>query len=243
MLGMAHVARIYVPGRLGPGPLRIEGEQAKRLSSVMRLRAGDRFLLFSGDGREWEAEVAEAGKGAVLAKVGAIVRQAAALQLTAELWMAIVRPNRFDWAIEKAIEAGADVIRPMVTEHSARRDGGSAGRQDRWGRIVVEATEQCGRLHVGIVERPATFDELLRRHHGALLVADRDGKSWAETEILLPEAGAVAVAIGPEGGFSSEEVAKAKGQGALVVSLGPNILRTETAAVVATAMLRGARSG
>lgn len=240
---MAHIPRVYLPGHLGPGPLRIEGEQGKRLSSVMRLRAGDPFLVFSGDGREWEARVAEAGKGGVLAEVGAIGRQAAAPALMVEAWVAIVRPNRFDWAIEKCIEAGADVIRPMVAEHSARGEGASAGRQERWERIAVEAAEQCGRLHLGVVEAPATFEALLRRHHGTLLMAEPEGACWAETERLVPESGTVAIAIGPEGGFSTDEVARAKGQGALAVSIGPNILRTETAAVVATALVRGARAG
>lgn len=239
---MAHIPRICLPGHLSPGPLRIDGEQGKRLSSVMRLRAGDVFFVFSGDGREWEARVAQVGKGGVLAEVGGIRRQAAAPSLVIEAWVAIVRPNRFDWAIEKCIEAGADVIRPMVAEHSARGEGASAGRQERWQRIAVEAAEQSGRLHLGVVEPPATFEALLRRHHGALLLADAAGACWAETERLVPQAGTVAIAIGPEGGFSADEVARARAQGALPVSLGPNILRTETAAVVATALVRGARA-
>ena len=240
---MAHITRIYVPGHLSPGHLRIDGEQGRRLTSVMRLRPGEPFLLFNGDGREWEATVEEAGKGFVVAKVGGILRQTPAPALTIELWVSIVRPNRFDWAIEKCIEAGADVIRPIIAQHSAHGEGTSSGRQERWDRIAVEATEQCGRLHLGVVEPPARFDDLLRKNHGALLFAEREGACWAETERLLPEAGTVAVAIGPEGGFSAEEAARARAQGALPVNLGPNILRTETAAVVATALLRGARAG
>jgi 16S rRNA (uracil1498-N3)-methyltransferase len=240
---MAHVARIYVAGHLGAGPLRIEGEQAKRLSAVMRMRPGERFLVFSGDGREWEAEVVEAGKGVVMATVGAVARQAAPPELVVELWVAIVRPNRFDWAVEKAVEAGADVIRPLIAQHSARGEGSSAGRQERWTRIAVEAAEQCGRLHLCVVERPGTFDDLLHRHHGTLVVADREGKPWREITELLPEQGQVAVAVGPEGGFSPEEVARAKAAGALLAKLGPNILRTETAAVLATGMLRGGGRG
>lgn len=235
---MGHIPRLYVPGRLAAGPLTVNGDQAKRLSAVMRLREGDEFRVFAGDGREWRAVLKRAGKSGAQAEVRDVTRQQPQAGRVVEVWCSLVRPNRFDWALEKCVEAGADVIRPLLAEHAARGEGGSATRQERWQRIVCEAMEQCGRLYPALIERPARFDDLLARHHGAIVVADGAGKPWSEVRGLLPERGIVAVAIGPEGGFSEAELARARAEGALVASLGPNILRTETAAVVAAALLR-----
>jgi 16S rRNA (uracil1498-N3)-methyltransferase len=235
---MAHVPRLFVPGRLAAGPLTLDGDQAKRLGAVMRMRAGDTFRVFSGDGREWAATVTAVEKARLHANVGELARQEAAQPIVLETWCALVRPNRFDWAIEKCTEAGADIIRPLLSEHAARGEGSSQQRQERWDRIAIVAAEQSGRLRVPVVEAPESFEQLLERHRGALLLGDRGGRSWQEAAALLPERGLVAVAIGPEGGFSDEEVARAKARGAITVSLGPNVLRAETAAVVATALVR-----
>ena len=209
----------------------------------MRLRAGDRFLAFSGDGREWEAEVSLVTKAVVHASVGALTRQEPPPPFVLEVWCGLVRSNRFDWAIEKCSEAGADVIRALLTEHVVRGDGSSAGRQARWERVAVEASEQCGRLFLPVVQPPAAFRGLVDGYRGALLVADATGRSWQEARALLPTTGHVAVAIGPEGGFSAEEVSVARARGAVLVSLGPNVLRSETAAVVATALVRAEGGG
>ncbi|GAB4331853.1 MAG: 16S rRNA (uracil(1498)-N(3))-methyltransferase [Dehalococcoidia bacterium] len=216
----------------------LEGDAGHRLRAVLRLKAGDEFLAFAGDGREYRATVSAVTKSAVNAFVGEIVRQAPAPAVALETWCALVRPNRFDWAIEKCVEAGADVIRPLVTEHAARGDSASASRRQRWDRIAVEAAEQSGRLYVPVVEAPLSFAQALHRYHGALIVADAAGAPLAEIAPLLPSRGHVAVVAGPEGGLSDAEREAARHAGALLLRLGPYILRTETAAVVATAVLR-----
>ena len=238
---MAHVPRLYIPGHLAPGHLHLEDEQAHRLAAVMRLRAGDQFLTFCGDGREWRSTVESVTKGGVDAIVGELARQEPLGALTVEVWCGLVRPNRFDWAIEKCVEAGADIVRPLVSEFAARGDGSSLTRQERWTRIAIEAAEQSGRLFVPAVDEPAPFAALLARGRQVpLVIAHAGGRPLLETAPLLPASGGVAVAIGPEGGLSDDEIDKATAQGALLLSLGPNVLRTETAAVVATAFMRGA---
>jgi 16S rRNA (uracil1498-N3)-methyltransferase len=229
---------LYLAGRIGPGPLKLDAEQARRLGAVMRLREGDEFLVFSGDGREWRATVTSVAKSGMLASVGEIARQAAPLPLIVEAWCGLVRPNRFDWAIEKCVEAGADIVRPLLSEYAARGDGSSQNRQERWTRIAMEAAEQCGRLSLPVVEAPARFETLLGQQRGALILGDSAGRSWAETVPLLPLEGRITVAVGPEGGFGPDELAKARAKGALLVSFGPNILRTETAAVIAVGLVR-----
>ncbi len=213
--------------------------QSRRLAAVMRMREGDAFIVFCGDGREWGARVESMAKTGIEVTVTELVRQAPLPSLVVEAWCGLVRPNRFDWAIEKFVEAGADVIRPLVSEFSARGEGASRARTERWTRIAVEAAEQSGRLFLAVVEEPQSFDVLLARaRQMPVVVAHQAGESWRSISPLLPAAGAVALAVGPEGGFSDDEIARARAHGALLVSLGPHILRTETAIVVATAMLR-----
>jgi len=240
---MARQPRIYVPGRIAPGPLHLDKDQSRRLTSVMRLRPGDPFLVFGGDGHEWQATVSGLLKGQVEAEVGELVRQAHSPQLTVDLWCGLVRANRFDWAVEKCTEAGADIIRPLVSEHAARGEDASASRLERWQRIAAEAAEQSGRLFVPVVEPPSPFARLIGTPGHVLVMADASGQAWEQTRRLLPDRGAVAVAIGPEGGFSDTEIVAARARGALVTRLGPNVLRTETAAVVATALLRSHEGG
>ncbi len=238
MSTVAHVPRIYRAGHLASGPLLLDGEPARRLAAVMRVRPGEDFRLFSGDGREWRATVTEVGRQSIRVEVGEVTRQAPPPRLTVEVWPALVRANRFDWIVEKCTEAGADLIRPLVTENSARGEAPSNGRGERWQRIAIEAAEQCGRLYLPAIEPVAILDDLLSRHHGPVLLADAEGSSWAETVPLLPSGGRLAVVIGPEGGLSADEVARARTGGALIASLGPNTLRTETAAVVAVGLVR-----
>lgn len=241
MSPVAHIPRIYRAGHLAPGPLLIDGEPARRLAAVMRVRPREEFLMFAGDGREWQATVTEVGRQAIRVEVGAVTRQEPPDPLTVEAWVAVVRANRFDWVVEKCTEAGADVVRPFVSEYAARGEGPSVGRAERWDRIAIEAAEQCGRLYLPAIEPAAPFDDLLSRHHGPLLLADASGSPWVQTVPLLPLEGRLGIVVGPEGGLSAEEVARARSCGALLATLGPNILRTETAAVVAVGLVRAIR--
>lgn len=232
---MAHVPRLYTPGVRGPGILMLDGDQAKRLAAVMRLRAGDRFLAFGGDGREWEATIAAADRGRVSAEIGAITRQESAPARVIEVALAVVRPNRMDWAVEKCTEAGADVIRPFTSANTTR--GGALGRADRWQRLAIEAAEQCGRLFIPVARETETLEAVIAHAHGTLLFGDLGGMPWTEASRRLPAEGSILVAVGPEGDFSPEELAALRSRG-IGARLGAYILRTETAAVVMTALLR-----
>lgn len=239
---MAHVPRLHIAARLQPGPLLLEEDASRRLTSVMRVRPGDPVRLFSGDGREFDAVVTAAGsRGPVHVTVGTVIRQGPPPDVLIEAWCAIIRPNRFDWAIEKCTEAGVDLVRPLTTAHAARGESASGTRAGRWQRIAVEAAEQSGRLYVPVIEPPLAFAAALRRPgRPPLVVCDATGQPLTALRPLLPAHGRLAVAIGPEGGWSDAELAAARGAGALLLRLGPHILRTETAAVIATALLRDA---
>ena len=234
---MGHIPRLYLPRRLAPGLLVLDAEQSRRLAAVMRLRPGHEVRLFSGDGREWAATAAAASRRAVTLAVEGVARQEAPLPLALELWCPVVRPARFEWALEKAVEAGADVIQPIVCDHSARGDA-SPAKNDRWERLLVEAAEQSGRLWLPVLAPSANFSDLVGRLRTPLVVAHREWTPLSQLSPLLPAQGRLAVAVGPEGGFSPAEIASARAAGALFLKLGPHILRTETAAVAAAALVR-----
>lgn len=235
---MAHVPRIYQPGHLGPGPLLLQGEAAKRLGSVMRLAPGDEFLVFAGDGREWRATVESVSKSAVTARIGELARQAPPPTVVLETWVATIRANRFEVALEKCTEAGADVIRPVVCEFSQRGDEPSAAKAERWQRIVIEAAEQSGRLYLPVVQPAAPQGRALDSFRGTLVFGDQDGMAVDEAKRLLPAGGHVALVVGPEGGLSPGEVTTLRQRGGIGVTFGPYILRSETAAIAGTALLR-----
>ena len=231
--------RICVPEGVQPGALTLQEAQARHLAA-RRLRRGDEFLVFTGKGREYRARLEELSRGGATATVGEIARQAPPPARSVEVWCAHVRASRMAWAIEKCTEAGAGVFRPITTERSARGDAVSEERYERWRRIAIEAAEQCGRLYLPMIAPVTAFSTALETLRGPLILADQQGDSWREAASRLPGRGALAVAVGPEGGFTEAETALATEAGALVASFGPNTLRTETAAVVAVAALASA---
>ncbi len=167
-------------------------------------------------------------------------RQEPPAALSLELYAGLVRANRFDLIVEKATEAGADVITPLISGRSVRGDAPSPSRYERWERLAAEAAEQSGRLYLPVLQPPATLDRLLEKPGLSILLPHPGEMPWSQAATLLPARGTLAVVVGPEGGFSDEEVAAARQRGAILASIGPNVLRTETAAIVATALVRAA---
>lgn len=240
---MSHVPRVYFPGRLAHGAVTIDGEPGRHLATVLRVRPGDPLLLFPGDGREWSATVAGVTKAGVVAEVGELTRQEAPPAVVIETWCAPVRASRFEWALEKCVEAGADVVRPILTEFTQRGDAPSEAKLARWQRIVIEAAEQSGRLYVPVIESPVPLARALETYRATLLFGAKDGRPARDLAPLLPGHGHVAVVIGPEGGLSDEETGALGRQGGIPTSFGPHVLRTETAAVVGTALVRSLTPG
>lgn len=232
---MAHVPRLYVPTARRPGPLALDRDQAKRLASVMRLRTGDEFLVFGGDGHEWRALVEEAGK-TLRTRIVELERQQPAPPLSVEVLAGVVRANRMDWLVEKCTEAGADVIRPLLCANNQR--GEASSRQDRWERIAIEAAEQCGRLRVPVIASATAVERLAIPGGGAVVFGAVDGIPWPEAARLVPTTGTVRIAVGPEGGFTPDEERQLRSGGGLGVRFGPNILRTETAAIAGVLLAR-----
>jgi 16S rRNA (uracil1498-N3)-methyltransferase len=232
------VIRLYVPHDLAAGAeLDLDEGQSRYLAAVMRQAAGDALLVFNGRDGEWRAAVARVAKRAVNLKVEAQVRaQAEGPDL--DLVIALVKRARLETIVEKAAELGVRRVRPVVTE----RTNADHTRVERLQAIAVEASEQTGRLDVPQVLAPeklermlATWDERRR-----LLFCDEAGDAPPVLEAAR-SVGPWAILIGPEGGFSPVEREVLRGRPyAVAASLGPRILRADTAAISALTLWQAA---
>ena len=215
----------------------MDGPQAHYLTGVMRLRQGDAVLVFNGRDGEWQAHLQEAGKrGGVLT----VAAPTAPQQDPPDLWLifAPIKKARTDFIVEKAAEMGAARIMPVQT----RFTNSERIRQDRLQAHAVEAAEQCGGTFVPPVAELQPLSALLDGWDAGrrILWADESRAGPAETLSALPR-GPWAILIGPEGGFSPEERAQLSRLPFVTpVSLGPRILRADTAAVAALALWQAA---
>ena len=235
---MASKVRLYVDQPLGKGQtVSLTKEQAHYLFGVMRHTAGAVLSLFNGRDGEWDAEVADAGK-----KGGSLTctEQTRPLQMPPDLWLlfAPIKKERTDFIVEKAVELGARRIVPVQTEYT------NSGRvkQDRLQVHAVEAAEQCGGTYVPEVAEMERLGRLLDRWPGdrRLMFCD-EAMLGAATALAGETGGPWAILIGPEGGFSEAERTRLKALPyALSVSLGPRILRADTAAVAALTLWQSA---
>ena len=220
----------------------LTGEQASHLIRVLRAQTGMEFDIVAGD-RVWHGVIAGISGDAVRFNLVAEVKAEPALPLT--MLLSIFKFDRMEWAIEKATELGVERILPIVARRSEKHLAQSAqNRVERWRRIAREAAQQSRRSDVPVVEDVAQLKLAARREGDAvrLLLAEQERtrtlrkvleESLAESGDQLP---AVRVAVGPEGGWAAEEEALFDSEGWKPVSLGPRILRAETAAITAMAV-------
>ncbi|WP_037316504.1 16S rRNA (uracil(1498)-N(3))-methyltransferase [Ruegeria halocynthiae] len=232
---MSAKIRLYVEHPLGPGQsVELTREQAHYLFGVMRLAVGGHVGLFNGKDGEWLAEVSAAGKrGGTLS----CVEQTRPLQMPPDLWFlfAPIKKARTDFIVEKAAEMGAARILPVQTEFT----NSERIRQDRLQAHAVEAAEQCGGTFVPEVADLQRLDRVLDAWpEDRQLMFCNEAEVGSALRLAANEKGQPwAILIGPEGGFSDRERARlAALPYAHVVSLGPRILRADTAAVAALTM-------
>ena len=233
--------RLFVPHDLASeAELALDEGQSRYLGAVMRLAIGDELLVFNGRHGEWRAAVGVLGKRAVGREVRALERpQAAAPDL--DLVVALVKRARLETIVEKAAELGARRVRPVLTE----RTNADHTRVDRLTAIATEAAEQTGRLDVPQVLEPVKLEKLLSGWQPGrrLLFCDEAGDARPVLDALAsqPAAEPWAILIGPEGGFSPTERAMLRGLSfAVPASLGPRILRADTAAISALTLWQAA---
>ena len=223
--------RLFVRQPLGEeARVELDSNQANYLGNVLRLGEGAELLLFDGRSGEWLARIAEAGKKRMALTAERRTREPEAIP---DVWLAFapVKRAQTDWLVEKATELGAAKLVPVMT----RRTVAERVKLERLKAIAIEAAEQCGRTVLPEIAEPVALDRLFdqRDTSRALYFADESG---GEPPAAAFKPGPALILVGPEGGFTDEERAAVRsGERAVPISLGPRILRAETAALAALA--------
>ena len=226
--------RLFVEDELGEGRIfALEGNHAHYLGKVMRVREGDTVIICDNATGEWAARVGEVGKRRVNVTVVERLRER---EEVPDLWLcaALLKKDRFDLVLEKATELGTARIQPVIT----RRCVADKLNAERAAAITIEAAEQCARTALPELAAPIKLDALLANwpQERALFFADEEGGEHAADAFCFHE-GPAAILIGPEGGFDDAERAAIRAHpAARAITLGPRILRGETAAIAALAV-------
>lgn len=237
---MMRLSRIYTPQPLQTdATCELEGAPGHYVARVLRLSKGDTIALFNGDGADYAAVISEIRAQRVTVRVTGKSESLTESPLKITLAQAVCRGERMDYVLQKATELGVDCIQPLLSQRvEVRLD---AARQEKrmlhWQGVVISACEQSGRAVVPQVRPPlALADWLNSAEFPVSLVLDPLAESRLSATPL--ESDSIAVLIGPEGGFTGNELNAALAKGVLAVSMGPRVLRTETAGPAAIAVLQ-----
>jgi len=240
--------RIHLPPSARDGArFVVRGAERRHLGSL-RVRPGERFLATDGEGREFLLEARVVSRGEVSAEI--LEAREVPRGPGAAVTIAIAPPKgtRMEIAVEKVAECGVGRIVPIETQRSVVRARGESERVARWRRIACSATAQSGGAWAPGIAAFVPLDELLADEasgRGPILLAHPGDAARPVAAALtgVPASAPVLLLVGPEGGFTEEEVDRARRRGAVAISLGSTRLRTETAAVVAVALTLAAREG
>jgi 16S rRNA (uracil1498-N3)-methyltransferase len=228
--------RVYLDAPLGEaGEVSLEDAPAHHLARVLRLREGDALTVFNGRGGEWDAEFI--GKRRVRLRSFSDVERESPLRMT--LVQGVSSGERMDYTIQKAVELGVAAIQPLLTNRGVVRLEGTraSARLNHWRKIAIAACEQCGRNRIPEVMPLLDFHQYQPQGDGPRLLLSAQGESIREVRIETT----ATIAAGPEAGFAPEEQAALERAGFVKASLGPRVLRTETAALAALAAISALR--
>lgn len=233
------ISRLFTDQPLAPdSEVTLEERTGHYVLRVLRLRTGDAVVLFNGDGADYACELMERRDRAVL-RVNTRLPAATESRLDLTLVQAVGKGDRMDYSLQKATELGVTAIRPLFSERTEVRLEGKRldKRVAHWRGVLVSACEQCGRARLPDLQAPLTLDAWLEEPApGARLVL----LPGAERPLaaVSPPSGGTEILVGPEGGLSEQEERKLRMAGCTPVSLGPRVLRTETAGPAALAVLQ-----
>jgi 16S rRNA (uracil1498-N3)-methyltransferase len=218
----------------------LDGQVARQLRTVLRVESGEHIRLFDGSGSEWQVEVDCVGKDEISTTLVSAVQSVPEPSTKVTMLLGLARPERIELAIQKCTELGAVRFVPVISE---RVQGGntvtpSAKRLERWRRIAIEASEQSGRATVPKVEAPVAIMDAVAEvtENEPMLcmweeVANDSQPLSMALRSLDASASSLSTLIGPPGGFSADEADAVQQAGAKLVTLGPRVLRSETAAI------------
>ena len=220
-------------------------DESRHAHDVLRLGAGDEVFVFDGEGHEYSCVLMELTSRSATLNVFAEVSPASPqspLDLT--LAVALLKGEKFDLVVQKATELGVTRLTPLVTARAdvrIREPGDARKKADRWARIAFESAKQCGRAQLMLVDPPMNLDEFFRSITDVqmkLTYTARDGDPHADLARMDVKKARIVAMVGPEGGWTDDELKQASAQACKIVTLGGRILRAETAAIAVAALLQ-----
>lgn len=226
--------------------IRLSADKSHYLVSVLRCREGDAITVIDGSGREYNAAIARISKGNVLIDIAGENASDAESLINLILCQSILKGDKMDMVIQKATELGVKEIVPVITERTLVKNTRKTGR---WRKIAEEAAEQCKRTIVPVVHEPVDFGSWLMAHSSSqmngLIFWEEGGISLKEAVFKISASSIhpftdspIHILIGPEGGFTPDEVKLAEAHGFVRTTLGRRILRAETAAIISLALVQ-----
>lgn len=227
------VSRFYLDAPMDAGEHQLDGDLAHYIGRVLRLAPGAAIQVFNGSGQEWPGEVIEVARKQVTVRLAPAIPGLPESPLKVHLGQAMSRGERMDWAIQKAVELGANQITPLFTQRCEVKLQGERAdkRQAHWQQIAVSACEQSGRSVIPKVHPPTSLDAWLEVLQADLKLVLHHRTEQSLESLQRPDE--LALLIGPEGGLSREEIESAQQSGFKPARFGPRVLRTETAPVTA----------
>ncbi|STY27895.1 16S rRNA methyltransferase [Legionella wadsworthii] len=232
--------RIYQAGDYHTGQLlELSPEASQHVGVVLRMKVGERLTLFCGDNREFEATIETVKKKQVTVIIESTKHENRESPLSLHLAQAISKGERMEFVMQKAVELGVASITPIMTERCVVKldQGRLTKKLHQWQAIVIAACEQSGRNTIPLVHPPMTLEHYIAQTTADLKLILHPGKNKKWRDYTIGPS-AIALIIGPEGGLSDHEVQLAMKHGFQSLSLGPRILRTETAAITALSILQ-----
>jgi 16S rRNA (uracil1498-N3)-methyltransferase len=214
------------------------------LRDSLRVTIGETIWFGNGDGTRYRAEIADISKRAIVARIVETIQEPPRCTPRLILGQSLLKGEKMDWIIQKATELGVDELVPIESLHSVVQL--KTDRVDhqlaRWQRIALEAAQQSEQWHLPKIARPRSLSELLASHATdimILMLAERqEGKSLQTVRLPRGTEGSVLILVGPEGGWSQDEIETAKQAGVETITLGQHILRSETAAIATVGILQ-----
>lgn len=232
------ISRVYVDHALPSGSeVSLDSRASRYLTQVLRLRAGDRLILFNGDGNDIEAELLSCDKRGCSAHLLRITSSESPPSLAIHLAIGISRGERMDYALQKSVELGVQSITPLITERTVVQLKGDriTQRTAHWQGIVASACEQSGRSILPDLSMPTELTTWLARSQGGFMLHHAAENGFAAFPAPTTQ---TTLLIGPEGGLTEHERALATASGFEAVRMGPRVMRTETAPVAAIAAIQ-----
>ena len=233
--------RFYLPPESWTAGAALTGDEARHLSQVLRIKAGETLTVFDGKGRRAQAEVMNVSRDRVPLRMGE-VSPPVVPRPSITLAQAIPKGKNMDLIVQKAVELGVSTIQPLVTKNTVVQPG--EGKAEKWRRTALEACKQCGQDTLPEIAEPLPIQQWLARNEspgsGLRIIASLTPEAVNLKNILRinPDQNDVTLLIGPEGDFTAEETAVALDQGFLAASLGDIVLRVETASIYCISAVR-----